>query len=596
MTVKYKYPRSFLLQRDNIVETENLNDIFTPNRCEFYSASAKCSDVIYFFEHFFEASTMTATKVSTIWPSATQKWKSLVAAVANLRPELCAYLPFASGYAEHEMSTQQWGIVPSSRADDNGYDSEYSDTQEGFIGLLERIKAGYDYNADKPARTHLSSPSSARTLVRLTAYILDKPLFSLWNDSTGRRPSEIVRIIGQDQQYVTTSDYNNFSAFSISPMPPLPPGHAKQSLYRILSHSADATQYLGKRTVVTKEIKRGDKVIKFEKEYQPTLYGVELELATDHGEHALIDAQGDDPFLILKHDGSVSGKGLNKIELVTKPMDLRSHRRRWAKFLSNFYNAEKQTYDKFDCSKTTSNGMHVHVDREAFLDKDHVRRFAYMFAHPDNYDFLFAISERNSGDLSSWARFPSYNTVTKDKHIFMYCVSDMESNGKYSVVNFNKSKTIEVRMFKGLVSYATVLKNLEFVDSFLEYTRTSSQFSSTLERYVTWLHSLPESRYKVLRAMTTKMNTDEMILKSQTRRYFAAANLTADEAVTIIHKRNIPQTKELVSFLNQRFGGRKVFHWDNRNKVAVLVASDRAHLHPMDAEFQAMYSKTRKAA
>ncbi len=62
-------------------------------------------------------------------------------------------------------------------------------------------------------------------------------------------------------------------------------------------------------------------------------------------------------------------------------------------------------------------------------------------------------------------------------------------------VHYKGEKTVEIRIFKGIVSYATVVKNIEFVDSVVEFTRTANTNQVTLKHYLNWVSSLPSNKW-----------------------------------------------------------------------------------------------------
>lgn len=274
---------------------------------------------------------------------------------------------------------------------------------------------------------------------------------------------------------------------------------------------------------------------KSDKESKPTFYGVELELTTSYTPAEMINAQPEDQplFYLLKSDGSIRGSKPNPYELVTVPMSLVKHKTYWAHVF------DKLDYENFDRTVDTNNGMHVHVDRNAFdrrktpalpgrtshgpstQSMSHMDKFGYFFINPCNYNFLLKVSERTPESLNQWAKIPSVKAL--------FAEDDMEyGNGPLrgkrptldnlrknvytawrnvrGTLHYGKSATIEVRMFKGIVSFPTIIKNLEFVDSVMEFTRCTSQYRLNLSHYNEWFYSLPKNKYATLREFYEHIN------------------------------------------------------------------------------------------
>lgn len=262
---------------------------------------------------------------------------------------------------------------------------------------------------------------------------------------------------------------------------------SRRRLYRTLNHSANVFSFLG------------DKKISHKKDFNSPFYGVELELCTDYREREIIDSyNSDDPFFILKSDGSITGSKNFKYELVTLPMSLNAHKVKFAEVFSNL------DYDMFDRRTNTNNGMHVHIGMDHFNDKKgsvgHKEKFQFFFLNPSNFKFIVAVSERTVESLQQWSKIPevrSFSGVTNATQLMKY---GRFSADHYSGLNMGSSKpTIEVRIFKGIVSFPTIVKNLEFVDSVFYFTRDTNKVSINLSSYSQWLKAQPKNKYKTLR-------------------------------------------------------------------------------------------------
>ena len=241
------------------------------------------------------------------------------------------------------------------------------------------------------------------------------------------------------------------------------------------------------------------------KEYNPVLYGVELECSTDYSAKELVWAN-DEPFLICKSDGSVSGSKRNLVELVTIPASYKAHKVQWAKFFS------KLSYDNFDCTKNTNNGMHVHIGATHFAGEAHVRRFTFFINNPANFDFFFKVSERTMQNINTYCQ---YSQPVRNRGNSIAKAPDLAKRIRGSV-NFGKGTTVEVRIFKGIVSYANIIKNLEVVDSLFHYSKDCSLADMSLGSYLSWIYKTPANKYMVLKKFLEQIkNLDKMVKASQ---------------------------------------------------------------------------------
>jgi hypothetical protein len=271
----------------------------------------------------------------------------------------------------------------------------------------------------------------------------------------------------------------------------------RRSVKRLLNYSANVLDFL-------------PYTIKGPKEPKAVLYGVELEACGDYTVPELIDAQKD-LFFICKQDGSIHGNKPNAYELVTVPSSLKAHKRLWAEFF------EKVDYTAFDTSRDTGNGMHVHIDRKSFTQR-HLNRFTWFITNPANTDFMLAISERpTKKNFEEWARLP--NHFVFNSKIQASRGASITNSGIRGAVHFKRDKTVEVRMFKGIVSYATIVKNLEFVDSVFHYTQQTMLCQQSLKHYLSWLQNTPKNKYQMLKAFLSEIKTSDMVASAEVTEY-----------------------------------------------------------------------------
>jgi hypothetical protein len=320
------------------------------------------------------------------------------------------------------------------------------------------------------------------------------------------------------------------------------------------------------------------------KEKDPILVGVELEVATDYSMRDLIDA-AKEPFFIGKSDASITGSKHNKVELVTAPSSFKYLKRAYAQWLNNL------DYTKFDTTTTTNNGMHVHVGREHFEDNTHIRNFCWFFNNPANSDFLIYISERGNYEAmmrySPFYQFPQGCTRTKAfRQVYHFLGS-----GFRGITNFKggweSAKTVEVRMFRGVVSYASIVKNLEFVEAIFNFTKGLTSYRQlSLSGFLSWLKETPSNKYILLKKFIDMGNMDKMTAAADVKDILF--NETNEEKIVNLLKHStLKLTNEHISVLNR--GKKRTFQLDKTTGEITIIYHNRSKLQPLDKSFAERY-------
>lgn len=325
----------------------------------------------------------------------------------------------------------------------------------------------------------------------------------------------------------------------------------RSRLYRTLQYSADPLKYISWPKIL-------------ESEKNPVLYGVELETSYNCDIKEIIDAQ-EQLFFIVKSDGSVTGNKRYPGEFVTVPMSLKAHKKYWASWFS------KLSYNDFDVSKNTNNGMHVHIDRKAFINDHHLKNMAWFYNVPCNRDFIMAISERDGKTefcqpvifSAGISKVKAYKSITQ-----------LAGNEKYRMVNLSKKNTVEVRIFKGIVSFAEIVKNLEFVDAVFQFCASERSINKlSVVDFIQWLNTeCPSNKYSTLRLFINKMKRlDEHILKCEL--YNVIFSRTKDDdIVNALNASKLRITNEHISLLNRQGKGTRRFMLDKgTGKVVAWV-------------------------
>lgn len=319
-------------------------------------------------------------------------------------------------------------------------------------------------------------------------------------------------------------------------------GIARSRLYQVFQYSTPPSRIFG-NTIERKKRFKG------KKEYfakGPT-YGVELELSCDHEPQYLIDTQ-EEPFFILKSDVSISGSGQYAYEAVTLPMDYRSQRIKWGKWFASIWDKETESYKGFDYSRDTTNGMHVHVGVDSFKAKSHAEKFLWFFIDPVNHDFMLHVSER--GELDNYCAFPQTFSSSR-KNDYRNVRNIVLENGRSAVCITGKN-TYEIRLFKGLVSYATVLKNLELVDAVYYFTEQASYAKMTATGFLEWLCKTPKNKYKMLKKFLQSI--PESITATVPMNLMFYGCKSPSSAIDVVRKYSTPVSAKMLTYLNEKFG------------------------------------------
>ena len=204
-------------------------------------------------------------------------------------------------------------------------------------------------------------------------------------------------------------------------------------------------------------------------------YGVELEIDeggkdSDHADTLLGIGNRLAEHIYIKSDGSLN----DGMEIVTHPMTLRYHKTKmpWAELM------ESAIHMYYRSHKTSTCGLHVHVNRTAFgntreAQDECISRVLYFVEH--HWNELLKFSRRTEYQMNRWAARYGYKNNPKE------IMEDAKkgANGRYACVNITNWSTIEFRMFRGTLKYNTLIATLELVDAICDMalTYTDSEIS-----------------------------------------------------------------------------------------------------------------------
>jgi hypothetical protein len=349
----------------------------------------------------------------------------------------------------------------------------------------------------------------------------------------------------------------------------------------ICGYSSDVVQYadeLGMKMPVVTCAQRDNKYS------SPNIYGVELEVCTDLNSSKMYESTSY-PFFFLKEDSSISGEGLYRCEIVTVPMSMKAHKILWAELFQNIS-------DKSDTSVENTNGTHIHVSRENFIDSHHKKNFIWFFNHPAHAGYLLDISERETYEqMVRYSRFcmndPSNGTFIDSENTKASLFKNIERkvHTRESIVNTQKPKTLEVRLFKGVVSFSSLLKNIEFVDSVLEFTKERSAVQIIWPRYIQWLEKeTQKNQYKTLKEfLKTFIDENSHEEFRMIQGIFKKGNIkNIDEKLTF--KLDTDRT-----WLRSRFGHMRGVSFTNTEMV-IDTSFNKAKMSHFDKSLAALYT------
>lgn len=368
----------------------------------------------------------------------------------------------------------------------------------------------------------------------------------------------------------------------------------KHSLYQVFSSSQDVTAILGKGEVSEKTKKKFKGKAETAKD-RARVYGVELELCTAKTPKEMIDLQGDPIGFLLKSDSSITGSKVHKYECVTKPLELCDHRKLWTRFFANV-----GPKNDFDVSTLTNNGFHVHIGRDRFTD-EHLQNFAWFITAPEHREFIVSLSQRTIDSFDRWSPAPNYNQYRKHADAYRNSVSLCSSlRGAVNIGNTRSKPTVEVRIFKGIVSCAEVLRDIEAVDAIFEFTLVSTYRQLTLMDFWTWLKEQPKNKYKLLRADISKLDMETLVKKSRTMRL--CFGLQEPEKIVEVINRQVKKTKgdkkhefiidKIVFATITRLIGRRAFGLDADGTLSV-VQKNVGRISHLDEKITKEYAKAK---
>lgn len=193
----------------------------------------------------------------------------------------------------------------------------------------------------------------------------------------------------------------------------------------------------------------------------------------------------------VKRDGSLN----YGFEIVSHPMTTNA----WRNFdFAGFIYKHRAYIKSFN---TNTAGMHIHVSRNALGSYDAFKMLRMTYDFPA---FSMLISQRNASEHNEWASLQK-SQLDNMKRIMVEYYRDGDYNptpynqentkvvkatgGHRGAWNFGNSATIECRLFKGQMKPEMFYKNIEYVDSIIDFAKVTSMDELKLHRYVGFVKS-----------------------------------------------------------------------------------------------------------
>ena len=205
----------------------------------------------------------------------------------------------------------------------------------------------------------------------------------------------------------------------------------------------------------------------------------------------------------FKQDGSLE----EGVEVVSHHMSfeyVKKHRTDIDELLQGLKDAECKSGSTVTC------GMHIHVSKDAISD---IQLWKMLDFFRKNKPFIYKMSGRTiRKQLDRYASLSGINKRTQPMMAKKYW--DMAN--KYTAINIRPNHTIEFRIFKGTLNSSKFFKNLEFVDSLVQWTKNESLERITIANYCEYVKENKKVYPNVLRYMTkNNMLKRKLVRKSK---------------------------------------------------------------------------------
>lgn len=176
--------------------------------------------------------------------------------------------------------------------------------------------------------------------------------------------------------------------------------------------------------------------------------GTELELVAKDKNKWLNDFANNslNKMFYLKNDTSIGEDG---VEIVSQPMTIDK--------LIIYYKHLFKLINKHNLTVNDNCGLHFHLDKE-YLDYNIIRNIDYIINNHTNYFSKIVGRDYSNNDYCSKANKQIYNWGN-------------DLYGKYTAVNLNSEKTVEIRVFAATNEYEDFINKIKIVFALVEYCK-----------------------------------------------------------------------------------------------------------------------------
>lgn len=200
-----------------------------------------------------------------------------------------------------------------------------------------------------------------------------------------------------------------------------------------------------------------------------------------------------EPFFIFKQDSSISGQYRHALELVTVPCTPRYLRKNWKIFFQKLERLCRakgmEVGDVFDTRRNLSNGLHIHVSRDSFVDKPHYNKFltAWNQWSKSVVSLLNVVSDRPTDYTKN-----SYCRISRQHEgiVLARRLKGIQCQDRMSVAHNTGGSTIEVRVYQGIFDLSHVMKCISFTEAMFEFCKSigyssfDARFVPTMSKFV----------------------------------------------------------------------------------------------------------------
>lgn len=189
------------------------------------------------------------------------------------------------------------------------------------------------------------------------------------------------------------------------------------------------------------------------------------------------------------HDSTV------QIEFDTMPCSLEFHKNKM-NYREMFEYLDKEGYKGHDCETA---GLHIHANR-SYLGKSRISQelvISKILYILEKFNNEICVIARRDNDYSEFAG----EKQNEDSIVELY--GKYKNKGKRAALNLQHKDTIEFRMFKSTLKYATFILTLEFVKDIIDYAKSVdieeielAKWSDLMNCFSTELREYYEFRYQ----------------------------------------------------------------------------------------------------